>query len=744
MKPDAKLGELETPAGQGDDALTDATPMPARRVRAKLAMSESPPSAAPPELTAAQLSRLDEAYAEFCRRRAQGERLDPDEYCAQFPSMYSNLIRAFQVEFLLEEHAAVFAETPEPVWPEAGANFLGYQLLLQLGKGAFARVFLATEPRLGDRLVVVKISQQGGAEAEILGRIQHPNIVPVHSVLEDPVAGLTAVCMPYLGSATLCDVQDSAFPASARTGGILDAVNALPFPRDPSAQSLVPDPLLRNGGDLDGLRLIGAQLADALAFIHERGICHRDLKPSNVLMTPEGVPMLLDFNLCADAKRKRNRLGGTLHYMSPEQLRASGEEKVAEAPELDARSDIFSLGVILYQLVTGVHPFGPVPLKLSTKELCRYLSARQREGPIAACQANPKVDAAFSRLIQRCLALDVEDRPQSAAEIAAALRRELKPLSRTRRWIGRHPRKWIAATLVLAAVGLVGLALAAVRPSYSERQVEIGLRLHKQGEYIEAVQHFNDALQADPNNNAALFARAVSHQRLGAADNGKYNLAIQDYQELDKRVPDGRNKAALGYCLNRLEQFESAAEYHKKAIQAGFASAEVYNNLGFCQLRSNNKLIEAKQSLDRALQLDPNLQAAYHNRALVAYQDAVNKISGKSPREKEGIDRDIILSGIADIQKAIVLGPGSTELSRDSARLYAVAACLDERWIPLALAHLEASIQQGTDPMQECRLRVYTRLQEDSHFQGLANRVPVEKKVLPTRRIAEPTENPAP
>jgi tetratricopeptide (TPR) repeat protein len=743
MKGDTKPAEAEMPVGlMSDDGLADSTPMPGRRVRVKMGTPGSPASAAPPDLAAIQFSPLDEAYQEFCRRRAEGERLDPEEYCAQFPSMYSKLVRLMQVQFLLEEHSALFAETPDPVWPEAGATFLGYELLLQLGKGAFARVFLATEPRLGDRLVVVKISPRGGAEAEILGRIQHPNIVPVHSVQEDKTAGLTAVCMPYLGSATLCDVLDHAFPASARIGVILDAVKEHPFPRDPSAQSAVPASVLQTGTYLDGIRLIGAQLADALTFIHQRGICHRDLKPSNVLMSPEGVPMLLDFNLCADAKRRWNLLGGTLHYMSPEQLRAIDLKDVAEAPQLDARSDIFSLGVILYQLVTGLHPFGPVPLKLSTAELGQYLSECQRKGVREARQVNPNLDAAFSRLIQRCLALDPQDRPQSAAEIASALHRELTPVPRACRWIGRHPRKVMALALLVAALGLVGFALVAMRPSYSECQIETGLRLHKQGKYGEAVHHFNDALRADPNNNAALFARARSHQRLGAADMGKYNLAMQDYQELDKRVPDGRNKAALGYCLNRTGQDWSAVDHHKQAIAAGFATAEVYNNLGFSYLKVK-KFKEAKDSLDRALQLAPDLQAAYHNRARVAYWDALEKFSRKGPLDKaKEIDRDLA-SGIADVQKAIGLGPASAELSLDAARLYSVAARLEDCWVMPALAHLEESLKQGTNPANECRNWVYDPFRKDAHFQKLANRPAVEK-FAPTPRIADPIPDHAP
>ena len=133
--------------------------------------------------------------------------------------MRSALVRLFHAHLFLEENLGLCAEHPEVVFPEAGDTFLDFKLLLELGKGAFAGVFLATEPRLGDRLVAVKIAYQGGAEAEVLGRIQHPNIVPIHSIQEDAATGLTAVCMPYVGGATLCDVRNKAFPAPAAQTG---------------------------------------------------------------------------------------------------------------------------------------------------------------------------------------------------------------------------------------------------------------------------------------------------------------------------------------------------------------------------------------------------------------------------------------------------------------------------------------------------------------------------------------------
>ena len=737
MTPNLNQIDFDDPAvGIFNRAHEEDTPAPIAQLRLEPKAAEPSGLDSRLALSSTKSVLLDRAYQDFCQRRDGGERVDPDWYCAQFPSMKSSLGRVIQAHLFLEENSALFAETPELHWPEIGELFLDYQLKLELGKGAFARVFLAAETRVGNRLVAVKIALHGAdSEADVLGRIKHPNIVPIHSVPKDPATGLTAVCMPYLGSATLEDVLDKAFsPTSAQERSILDAAKDLPHPLDPSAFHSAPAPLLQKGTYLDGIRLIGAQLADALAYLHEMGICHRDLKPSNVLLSPEGVPMLLDFNLCADARQPLKRLGGTMPYMSPEQLRATDMEGASGDAPLDARADIFSLGVILYQLVTGAHPFGPVPLKLSSADLRRHLLERQQQGPLEARQLNPNVDASLSRLLQRCLAHDPKDRPAAAALIASELRQELAPVPRTKRWIGRHPRQVLTAVALLVALSLVGFALAAMRLPYSERQLGSGLELYQQGQYRKAVSHFNDALDVDPSNRAARFARAQAHQQLG-----DFDLALQDYQEADRQSPDGRLKAALGYCLNRTGNDRDADECYRLAIELGFATAEVFNNRAY-GFRKLNKLKEARESLDRAIKLDPRLQAAYHNRALVAYTFALTKKNKLDPTAKDKeIYRDLEL-GIADAQAAITLGSPSAELYLDAARLCALAARVDADWISVAIRHLEQAVEGGIEP-KECTDSVFAPLQNEPSFQKLGNRPRPEHPLPATRRIVDPAKD---
>ena len=130
------------------------------------------------------------------------------------------------------------------------------------------------------------------------------------------------------------------------------------------------DAVLRRGGFLEGVLHIGAAMADALASVHGQGFLHRDLKPSNVLLTPNGRPVLLDFNLAHNQEVADYRLCGTLPYMPPEQLSPLPSSRRSNEPP-DARRDLFGLGVMLYELLAGVHPFGPVPLKLKSPEIMK-------------------------------------------------------------------------------------------------------------------------------------------------------------------------------------------------------------------------------------------------------------------------------------------------------------------------------------------------------------------------------------
>ena len=180
----------------------------------------------------------------------------------------------------------------------------------------------------------------------------------------------------------------------------------------------------------DAVSWIGAQLADGLAHAHGLGVVHNDLKPANVLLTDAGQPMLLDFGVADDlAHRTLTRsIGGTLAYMSPEHI----ESTRTLVPVTDPRSDIYGLGLVLFEMLTGRHAFS-LPTGLEDDEVPRMLAER-RVGPPQIRPLNPAVSPGLESVIRKCLAFDPSQRYQSAADLREDLERHRsnKPLAHVR------------------------------------------------------------------------------------------------------------------------------------------------------------------------------------------------------------------------------------------------------------------------------------------------------------------------
>ena len=392
--------------------------------------------------------------------------------------------------------------------PEPGDMFLGFRIVEELGRGAFGRVFLALQGDLAGRLVALKVSAELPGESQTLAQLQHTNIVPIFSAHQAPP--LHAVCMPYFGRATLADLLEDVegranLPDSgqaflktmeSRRSSVRPGSSQ---PMDPSAGSAVdlapvvisPDPIrpmvigaatrsesdtLRTIGQLsyvDAVLWMGSRIADGLAHAHGRGILHRDLKPANVLMTDDGQPMILDFNLSEDIKTELGAsaasVGGTLRYMSPEHL----ERFLGGAVEVDARSDLFALGVMLHELLTGRPPF-EVYAGHSIVVLRKMIQDRQSAILPALRRHNPAITPAVESIVQHCLEPAPARRYRSAAELHEDLERHLANLplkyapepslsERARKWSKRHPRLGSTTTvMVLSALLLAALASALV------------------------------------------------------------------------------------------------------------------------------------------------------------------------------------------------------------------------------------------------------------------------------------------
>lgn len=690
---------------------------------------------------------LDLAYEEYCCRKEAGAPPDSEEFCERFPTFKASLRRLIEAHRFLEEDNPLTVGGAEVRPPRPGDTFLGFTLVRELGRGGFAQVFLATEPALGNRPVAVKISLQGAAEAETLGRLRHPNIVPVHSVREDPHTGLTAVCMPYLGSATLCNVLDHAFAGAAppsRAGIIWEAARDPLPPENKIDDPRPPDMPPRTGTYVDGIVSLGIQLAEALAFTHAQGIFHRDLKPSNVLLTPDGKPLLLDFNLSFDHRLADQRLGGTVPYMAPEHLRAIDPRGAGDPSRVGACSDVFALGVILYECLTGVHPFGRPPQKLSPDGVRTYFLERQRSGPRPLRQGNPQVDLALARSIEACLAFDSKDRPQSAAALARALRKSLAPWRRGRRWFARHYRAGVgAAALLMLLGGVVGIHWSLREPPYLSSSRN-GLEAYRQQRYAEALEDFNRAVETAPDNAEAWFARGRTQQQIAIrqwlrgedAAPGLHH-ALDDFRKAERLTPNGRIRFCMGVCNSLLSHKKEAIEDFEQALRADYAPAEVFNNLAYnhLQLGGPAALEKAFGYVNQALVLKPNLAAAYHNRAWIG----VRRLPPRG-RKKDVQYGSALAEVLADIRQALELSPPTpetAELYADAACAYARATVGDDSWLQEALRCYHLAVVNGQDP-EQLKKELCKFSSSNPHFEALSQER-ASQKPFRTLRVIDPS-----
>jgi serine/threonine protein kinase/Flp pilus assembly protein TadD len=680
------------------------------------------------ELQADHEAVTDLAFGEFCQRLQRGEFVNPRAFASRFPTCRSTLFRIMNGHQLTVDNPGLLADPPRKKWPEPGDLFVGFSVVRELGRGAFARVYLATEPALGGRSVVLKVGMHGNAEAEILGRLGHDNIVPVYAMREDLLTGMTVVCMPYLGATTLADVLEHAF---ARPGMPADAAILLEAakPKAEEAQSLGPQrpsPILASGTYVEGVLDMGVQMAEALAFVHERKIYHRDLKPSNVLVRPDGRPMLLDFNLSFDAQAVQQTLGGTLIYMAPEMLRAI--ENPGAGPGLvDARSDLYSLGIILYEMLSGEHPFEEILWGKSAEGNRQRLAELQKTARRGLRVANPRVEKKVAGIVDRCLAYEPGERFQSAAELARALRGCLSRPQRWRRRLARHPYAVLAAGLAAVVLAAAVAVFFSVREPYPQRQLKAGQRAFEQGHYAEAIDHLSLSL-AEAESQEAYLVRGRAYMKAG-----KLNAAEDDFKLADKLQPTGQTQAALGHCYSLTGNHKSAVGCYQFAIQRDFKTAVVFNNLGF-SLMCTGAHAEAAQLFRKAIQVDPRLQTAYYNLATLELKKAWG--DDRPPRRSppEGLKE-----GLEAMAKAIELGPPTAQLHVDAAKLWVLAARIEPRWKERALEHLDAAIDRGLPPAN-LKNKILRPLEGD-RFKRLTERPAVTPSATPPVWVLDPLEN---
>ncbi|HMF38810.1 MAG TPA: serine/threonine-protein kinase, partial [Isosphaeraceae bacterium] len=338
----------------------------------------------------------------------------------------------------------------------AGDEIGPYLLRRELGRGAFARVFLAEQGDLENRLVILKLSTRPTREPWLLARVRHSHIVEIlsHAVVDDGAFQL--ICMPFLGGATLSAVLDHhrrvRRPRGSRGDLLkdLDAVAAAEYsgvnPARPARE------ILYSLTDCQAMAWITARLADALDHAQCRDVIHGDVKPSNILLTADGNPMLLDFNLARKWSFDKTNgppedPGGTLAYMAPERLASlaslgstaidtwrSSEVEPLEGDDPHS-ADIYSLGIVLLEALTAASPAEamrdrdtPARAARTLRDLAAEYGSFRERGALAVIRAfesatGQMIPPALRAILERCLAVRPAARYRRGLELAEDLDR---------------------------------------------------------------------------------------------------------------------------------------------------------------------------------------------------------------------------------------------------------------------------------------------------------------------------------
>ena len=427
-----------------------------------------------PEL--AETPPVDLIYEEYHVRVQAGDAVEPNEYRRRFPDCARELERL--VGFNDAEVSTSLSGVVRPATllaqVQPGQKLDDFDLLTTLGTGAFAKVFLARQNSM-QRLVALKVSADRSQEPQTLAHLDHDHIVRVFDQRVLPESGVRLLYMQYVAGGTLQAVVETVrrTPVAERTGRLLlDTIDDALLQRGESRPT--DSPLRARLADAPWPEVVcwlGARLARALDYAHRQGVLHRDLKPANVLVTADGSPKLADFNVSFSSQSAGATpvayFGGSLAYMSPEQLEAANPAHDRSPESLDGRSDLYSLGVLLWELLTGHRPFADPQVDGNWSITLTEMVARRQAGIddqslAAAARHWPHT---LAQIVKHCLEPDPQKRIATGGELARNLDLCLQPNAQRllappvhdwRRWARRFP------TLLVVIAALFPNAVAAV------------------------------------------------------------------------------------------------------------------------------------------------------------------------------------------------------------------------------------------------------------------------------------------
>lgn len=313
------------------------------------------------------------------------------------------------------------------VFPAIGESLGDFELLGMLGAGSFGRVFLARQVTL-DRHVALKITANRGLEARTLASLEHDHIVQVFSENVEADRNLRLLCMQLVHGTTLAQIiaRVRRRPRDKWSGqAFLDAIDELTVNAPPFHPAALRDrDTLARADYIQAACWLMTRLAEALDYAHSRKVLHRDIKPANILVNQYGRPLLADFNLAfqtlADEESQEEIFGGTLAYMAPEHLDAFCGIPGARLDAVAERSDIYSLGLVLYELLTGARAFD-MPVECAGRKEILVMAEERRKGAPSPSEINPEIPDYVERVVKCCLMPEPGDRYSSARVLARSL-----------------------------------------------------------------------------------------------------------------------------------------------------------------------------------------------------------------------------------------------------------------------------------------------------------------------------------
>jgi tetratricopeptide (TPR) repeat protein len=491
---------------------------------------------------AASWSRLEELFHAALERGPSEREAFVRAECGDDEALRARLER------LLASHARSAAGFLEPpaVPPLEGRRLGEFRLVRLLGAGGMGAVYEAEQSSPRRRLALKVVRALPGAacdtrrlsyEAEIMARLCHPNVAQIHAAgtLDDPAGTLVWFAMELV----------------------------------PGARTLVEYALERALGLRQRLELFG-RVCLGVQHGHQRGVVHRDLKPDNVLVDAEGTPKVIDFGIARAAHGDESiqttlssprSIAGSLAYMAPEQARG-------DQASIDTRSDVYALGVILYELVTGRRP-----LDVRDKTLTQAIAMIQSEPPVRPSTLRPELAGDLEAVLLRALAKEPEERYATAGELAEDLRRFLAGMPVSARapsfahQLRLLARRHRAAATAAAAIALVLVGATVVSIAFGVRARKAAADERTAREHAERVSGLLEGILAAAHPSTASGREVTARELVD-------EVAAQAEREL------AGDDAALTRVLQSVAWAYYALGHHAQADALASRSLEIAQRAG--------------------------------------------------------------------------------------------------------------------------------------------------------------------